>query len=1123
MAIKINFDATYNPESPTLILARRNGDKLGQLNAKAIEITDFMNEASEIAFNVYKYIDNKKDPLWDEITDFKLVYCIEWDTWFEATIEIDESLETMKTVFCTRLGQAELSQTMLYTIEINTENDILREEYVLPTVLYNAEHPESSLLHRIMEKVPHYSISHVDDTIKNIQRTFTFDDISVYDAFQEIAEEIHCLFVFNSNSDKNGNIQRTISVYDLESNCMECGHRDEFTGVCPKCHSKNINEGYGNDTTIFITSDKIADNIQLVTNTESIKNCFKIEAGDDLLTATVRNCNPNGTEYIWYFSDEMKNEMSKELVEKLNSYDGLYVDYRDNYNVELDSNIIIQYNQIVRKYQVYKNKLEEIKMPIVGYSSLMNAYYNTIDLEWYLQSELMPDASMNDTNAQKEALKLTSVNLSPVATTNASYVSLATADSAVLAMAKIIVDSRYKVKVEKSSLTKVYDKVWSWRGSFSVVNYSDDEDNAISQTIDIEINDNYKKYIEQKLDKSLNKGDVKDLSISGLFKLEYNDFVNELKKYALKPLISFHDACQACIDILIEQDISNGATWSGQNPNLYNDLYVPYFQKLSAIEAEMKVRQNEINLITGIYNESDELITYGLQNYIEDIQLCVQKQLDFEEYLGSDLWIEFCSFRRESKYSNDNYISDGLNNAELFTSARELIEVANKEIRKSAELQHSIEAALRNLLVIKEFKPLVKDFQIGNWIRVMIDDEVYKLRLIEYSIHFDDLNEMSVTFSDVVKNNSSIKSVQEVIAQASSMATSYESVKRQAKKGEQSNSIINGWFANGLDATNTKIIGGADNQTQTWDEHGMLFRSYDSILNEYSPAQLKIINSTIAITDDNWESTKTAFGNFEYVDPETGEMRNTYGIHGEVIIGKLMLGERLGIYNSKGSLTFDENGLAVSNDINTVTITPSNDTSIFNIKNKDGNVLSFDEQGNLLITGDIIARSLTLLGGSQASGGNIKGFANVALTGDYNDLKNRPNFATIATSGSYNDLKDTPKFADVATSGDYNDLKNKPEPIDISGKFENPTNNDSSVIGQYLSKTDNGSIWTNAETMIFDNSLSPVCGKAVYDFALSKQQDVNNANKLFYIGSDGVTTFISIDELKALLGVQESV
>ena len=83
-----------------------------------------------------------------------------------------------------------------------------------------------------------------------------------------------------------------------------------------------------------------------------------------------------------------------------------------------------------------------------------------------------------------------------------------------------------------------------------------------------------------------------------------------------------------------------------------------------------------------------------------------QDNLNFEKYLGTDLLNEFNSFRREDKYSNDNYISDGLSNSEIFKKAQEFIDTAEKEIYKSAELQHSISCSLKNLLIIQKFKLL---------------------------------------------------------------------------------------------------------------------------------------------------------------------------------------------------------------------------------------------------------------------------------------------------------------------------------------------------------------------------------------------------------------------------------
>lgn len=986
MPIKISFDLSNNPEVPIFVLATKKGKKLGQIVAEEIVCSDSLKDASEFSFKVRKYVDGKKYKLWDEIKNFKLIWCKNYDIWYQITVDINETTETVKTIYGTRLGHAELGQIILYNIEINTENDIVREDYDIPSVMYDEEHPKSSILHRLLEKAPHYSIIHVDSTIKNIQRTFTFDGISIYDAFQEIGEEIGCLFIFNSNSDENGNIQRTISVYDIQSNCHDCGYRGEFTGRCPKCDSTYIDEGYGYDTTIFITSDELGDDIQFTTDTGSVKNCFKLEAGDDLMTATIRNCNPNGTDYIWHISDDVKEDMSDKLVEKLESYDNLYNYYQNIHQIDIDIILLSKYNDLVLKYQSYNSDLKQLTAPINGYPALMNFYYNTIDLSVYLQSSLMPDITLNDTSASQQVALLTEGNFSHVSVEDVSKISLASANSAVLSMAKIIVDSRYQVKVDTSELTNR-----TWTGNFIVTSYSNEEDTATSDIISITIDDDYELYVKQKIEKSLSNDNTEDLSITGLFKKDYNSFVSELKKYCLDSLIIFYDSCQACINILIEQGISNGDTWGGSDSNLYDNLYKPYYDKLGAIEDEMKVRQDELNLINGIYDVNGDLVSYGIQTYIAYAKNFIQDALNFQDYLGEELWLEFCSYRREDKYSNENYISDGLNNAELFNKALEFIEIATNEIYKSAELQHSISAKLKNLLVIKKFKKLVQYFEVGNWIRVLVDDEIFKLRLLSYEIDFDNLENITVEFSDVMKTASGETDQRNLIQKASSMATSYSSTKKQASQGAKSQDVLNDWYENGLNATNVKITGGADNQSQSWDRHGMLFRKYNPITDTYSDTQLKIINSTLSITDDNWKTFKTGIGKFIYFDPEGKQYKEGYGIIADTICSNLILSKRVGIYNEETSIELSQNGFVVT--------TNTNNKNVFTIQRNsqdlNGNIsydkqLYIDDNGNIvlgnnakIIWGDGEIKNICDLSTDYANLKEILGYNGTIITGTY--------------------------------------------------------------------------------------------------------------------------------------------
>lgn len=922
-------------------------------NASSIGFSEDDSCRIEFSFDVPTTIINSN--FWNQLVDFKLMWVKDWNKWFEIYVELDESNDTIKNVSAKSLGEAELSQINLYNIEINTEDDILRDDYE-PTVLFDETNPNASLLSRIMEKAPHYHINHIDSSIAHIQRTFTFDGKSIYDAFQEIAEEIDCLFVIECYSDSEGNIVREINVYDLETYCLECGERGTFNTICEKCGSENIKYGYGEDTTIFVSTENLADNIKYSTDNGSVKNCFKLEAGDDLMTATLVNCNPNGSGYIWYISDATKEDMSDELVQKLSEYDKLYEYYQKEYQSKVSPDTLTAYNNLIEKYKIYSTDYKKVTSPIVGYPALMEAYYNTVDFYLYLNNSLMPNIEIQRTTAALEAAKLNYANLSPVAVKNLNVCSAATAESAVLAMAKTIVDNRYQVKITDTTFA---DKMWS--GVFVVTNYSDEEDTATSNRVTCEINDDYENYVKQKIDKTLNKTVADDdaTDIIQLFDLSLEDFEKELKKYSLSRLTSFHDSCQSCLDILIEQGIANNETWANKSPNLYIQLYVPYYNKLGAIESEMKLRESEIAIIIGTFDKDGDLTSEGMQTFLDSEKDMIQNELNFEKYLGEKLWLEFVAYRREDTYSNNNYISDGLDNSELFQTALEFIEVAKKDIFKSATLQHSISATLKNLLAIKEFEPIVDYFEIGNWLRIRVDNSIYKLRLIHYEIDFDNFDNIAIQFSDVKQcNTNQLDDSESILNNVKSIATSYGAVSRQAKQGNKSKNQLDSWVANGLALTKMKIIDNADNQNISWDSHGLLCKEYLPITDTYDDKQLKLINRGLYLTDDNWLTSRAGIGDFTFWNPQTQQMEETYGVIADTLVGNLILSEKVGIYNTKNSITLDENGIIITADD---TVQGQNQMAL-TVQRKEldengdeylTNVMYLDDNGNLVLNGSI--------------------------------------------------------------------------------------------------------------------------------------------------------------------------
>lgn len=558
-----------------------------------------------------------------------------------------------------------------------------------------------------------------------------------------------------------------------------------------------------------------------------------------------------------------------------------------------------------------------------------------------------------------------------------------------------------------------------------------------------------------------------------------------MKRYCLTRLNNFYDCCQSCLDILIEQGIADKKTWANKNPDLYRDLYVPYYNKLSFIQNEIKTREEEIEIIAGVYNKDGDLSTHGIQTILEYERNFIQDELNFEKFLGNNLWIEFVSYRREDTYENSNYISDGLDNAELFNNALAFIEVAKKDIFKSATLQHSISAELKNLLMIQDFEPILDYFEVGNWLKIRIDNKIYQLRLVDYQIDFNSLDRLSVTFSDVRKYGfSKSLTTREKIQKAAAMTTSYGSVTRQAEKGKKSNDKLNDWVNKGLALTKMKIIDSADNQNITWDSHGLLCKEYLPITDTYDDKQLKIINKGLFLTDDNWLTSKAGIGNFNFYNPETGQMEESYGVIADTLVGNLILSEKVGIYNTKNSITLDENGVVITAD-NTVI---GENQMTFTIQKKEldeeenetiKELMYIDDDGNLVLNGSIRINT--------SSDNNISSL---------DELTDVSRFTQEIQDNIYNELH--------GEGGVYSTIEQNA--VEQQEYTEQMINNYKAEVGQYMTYDENGltlGASTSAFKTVIDNQrLAFYDGSNVAAYISNNQLFIPNAviQNTLYLG-----------------------
>jgi hypothetical protein len=961
---KVLFNSQGIIETPTLLLQHKNFGTIGNggvTNVSGLTYKSNFNDANEVSFKIHKFNDEKKHPLWDSMVDFKIIYIPQLHERFEISVTTNEEdpNDVSKSITGTSLCEAELSQITLRNVQINTETDMINPLYDenFPTILYRdpeeydsvenlaiwakskydylkdkTAYPtkesviarkktilkHASLLHRVLEKAPHYSILYVADTLTKLKTVheFTFDGTDILSALKDtIADDFHCVFIFNSEN-------RTISVLDLYSTCNNCGYRGDYMDECPECGSNNITNKYGEDSNILINSTNLTTQITLDSNSDSLKNCFYITGADDAINAAIANVNPNGTQYIYYFSNETLADMPTELQSKLRSYNTLYDEINKTREYNLKADRVAEYNKVINYINTKfasmskddQDKIEypTLTSPLVGYPALASAWYSAMDVYYFLNDSMMPvidvdGMGLDDSiTAIQDGLK----DLGGVAVTGIKTITQSAVKGSIESLVKTFFSASYYDMNITDGVLSDYDSSTgkrTWSGTITLTSHSqmDENNQYLSKSVKIttDVIESTEKYIEQKITRMTNRADdITDKQITSI-KLAEDKFKEQLGYYSLTELNNLKKEFEACRDIAVDGFTDESVDVQYNNSELKNKYVNFYSDRIVDIQNEIKTRESQIEAVNAVYN------TEKSTGEIQDIVNSVKTELDLENYLGEELYMLWYSYRREDDYSNDNYSSTGLDDVTLIKRATELVEAAQKELYKAGNLQYSLSATMGNLLALDEFKPIKDKFEVGNFIKVGIDDKVYSLRLMSYETDFDSIQDIPVEFSTVEKVHTGYSDVQSVLDASRSMATSYSSVKDQVDKSKKATDTVNDWSDNGINGDNTQFANSSE-QTILINKNGILGRSYDDQLDEFSLKQFKLVNNGMYFTKDGWQSIETGIGRFTYRDIN-GNLVEDYGIIAKTVVGNLIIGKELQIYNEDKSIVIDENGLTI--------------------------------------------------------------------------------------------------------------------------------------------------------------------------------------------------------------------
>ena len=216
---------------------------------------------------------------------------------------------------------------------------------------------------------------------------------------------------------------------------------------------------------------------------------------------------------------------------------------------------------------------------------------------------------------------------------------------------------------------------------------------------------------------------------------------------------------------------------------------------------------------------------------------------------------------------------------------------------------------------------------------------------------------------------------------------------------------------------------------------------YDAVLN-----QLLTIDSTLTESGAGADA-KTTGERIAAIEDEVG----TFSVQTPANYGVLPSGD----LHSSASLAITGNAIYILSASNTYTNAPVQepfDGVLLQLNNQDASgkkkQIVFIVDGRIYIdeydgtywsdwlTDGITIDSTLSIDGAAADAESVgtalsrkadaSSLADVATSGSYNDLNNKPTLSTVARTGNYGDLNNTPTLSAVAITGSYDSLTNKP-------------------------------------------------------------------------------------------------
>ena len=944
---KLEFDKDGRPEMPVLLLQTKAGNTIGPLsNVANLTINVKFSEPSELSFDIAAYSDGQRTPYYDDVTGYKIIRTKTYGVYIIMNPEVVGD------------GMEETKSVKAYSIEKELEaKKFFLEEGTFN--FWNPASPDDTIISRILEIAPAWSVGYISPTLIGRYRTFDqVDDYLLSFIYNTAPEKFRCVFVFDP-------YLKTISAYDV----------DEERPTLP----------------IYLDFDNLVQELDVEEMTDELVTAASPYGADNL---DIRAVNPTGTNWIYDLSYFIANgDIPADIASKWESWQHDFLANQAYYRglVSLETSATAQLLALQAQLVDRNNELDDLtnQQSVIVQALAME----TTETGKQTQQELLDEIN-EKIDAKKQEIADLEEDIAEVenlldAENPQSYTAQIQAVNQALSLDEYFTNEEYKVLQEYFIEQDITEETF----------VASDVDTTIS-------------------------GSTSDLT-SGSFMISGSAITQiDLEQFEKLVYSAAGGAFTLSGDQVISGDVIRSTLEVKSNIEFVLSIYA------GAMKAGETTVQSGLITITG-----------ALADFQTDIEAVTEDDVTTLE--GTSL-----SF---SLSGAQIFVTANAGDYQRYSVQMELFDYAVETLSDLATPTYEFSLDTTNFIFSQEFKPFRDKLELGKGVYLRLHNgEVIKPTLIEFEVDFENREELSLVFSTRFKRNDNVNTLKDMIEQSYSTSRSFDASKYIYNQVAGQASAVSKFMNDSLDAAVNTIIGAA-NQSVVINGAGIQ-------IGGNSPYKIRIVDSMIAMSDDDFKTAKVAIGRF--ASPEVGEY---WGVNADVIGGKLLVGNNLIIenqndqgimqfrvdstgawlYNSTFVLTKDsggkilldpEYGLAAGTgelyDTNGTTVIPSfidDDGSI--IFDKDGmpqnaNFYVDQKSGNVYLRGNVYATDGVFNGTVYATDGEFTGKI-VATSGEFS--------GTIKASTLEGTLKGSTSGSGGAIEGVSLNIGNGAFTVDVNG------------------------------------------------------------------------------------------